>query len=201
MKCRKFIGASYDYCDIDKWVEAPYIRKSFQPEFIQKAAELVIATPGFYELYINGCKITKGELAPYISNPDHICYEDIYDVSALLSEGENALGIILGNGFANQCITSWGYSKVPFRAPLSVTISLEIRGEQQELSVESDETFKIYPSLVLFDMYRYGMCYDAQKEVEGWCSPGFDDIALCRRAKGWSSSLRSLRGRACKGTV
>lgn len=175
MQKRKFIGAAYEYCDINRWVPAPYIRKSFCLNFKLSGARLFIATPGFYELYVNGCKITKGELAPYISNPDHICYEDIYNISGLLKEGENVVGIILGNGFANQCITSWGYSKASFRAPLCVAVSLEILGEQQALFIESDESFKTYMSPVLFDMYRYGMYYDACKEMEGWCSPGFDD--------------------------
>ena len=31
---------------------------------------------GFYKFFVNGKDITKGELAPYISNPDElVCYD------------------------------------------------------------------------------------------------------------------------------
>ncbi len=177
MKRRNFISASNEYCEIDNWIAAPYIRKEFSLTFPPKKAELSIVSSGLYELYINGTRFTKGALAPYISNPDHVCYEDTYDVTKLLHEGENVLGIILGNGFANQCVIAWNYAQATFRAPLSVAVRMDILGPHDELTVESDDTFKTYPSPVLFDMYRYGMHYDACRELEGWNKPGFDDSA------------------------
>ena len=39
---------------------------------------------GFYDLFVNGRKITKGFLAPYISNTDHIAYYDRYDIAPYL---------------------------------------------------------------------------------------------------------------------
>ena len=67
-----------------------------------QSAEIEICGLGFYHLYINGKKITKGELAPYISNPDQLCYYDTYDILPYISEGENVIGIILGNGYYNH---------------------------------------------------------------------------------------------------
>lgn len=175
MNWNHFISADFQYCDLKQWVNAPYIRKSFQVAFLPEKAEVTVCTTGFYELFLNGQKITKGEMAPYISNPDHICYYDTYDISTLLTEGENVIGVILGNGFANQCIDSWQFSKAPFRAPLCVAMKLTACGEGKNMTMETDETFKTHPSPVLFDMYRYGMHYDARLEVEDWCKPGFDD--------------------------
>lgn len=63
---------------------------------------------GFYELYINGIGITKGALAPYISNPDHYCYFDRYDIAEYLSVGENVIGVILGNGFLTLSVERYG---------------------------------------------------------------------------------------------
>ena len=56
---------------------------------------------GIYELYVNGTRITKGLLAPYISNPDDILYYDRYDVKPLLKTGRNVIAILLGNGMRN----------------------------------------------------------------------------------------------------
>ena len=84
----KFIKAQDAMCSFENHVPAPYLRKEFQLDFVPEKAEITICGLGFYELYINGKDITKGPLAPYISNPDDICYYDNYDITDLLKEGE-----------------------------------------------------------------------------------------------------------------
>ena len=71
----------------EKHVNAPYVRKAFSLKGVAAASVSVGAT-GFYELFVNGHKITKGLLAPYISNPDDTVYYDSYDVT----ETEGAAG-------------------------------------------------------------------------------------------------------------
>ena len=171
----KFIKATNEYTTKEKSIPAPYIRKAFHLEFKPENACIQICTPGFYEFYLNGENITKGYLAPYISNPDHICCYDEYDVTKLLKKGKNAIGIILGNGFANQTTDQWNYSKAPFRAPLCVALTLKASYKEQEFTLTSDESFKTHPSGIIYDMYRYGTHYDARLEIDGWCSPEFDD--------------------------
>lgn len=83
----KFVRASDKVCSFAQHVNAPYFRKSFILEEAAQNAEATICGLGFYELYINGKNITKGALAPYISNPDDVCYYDNYDVDALSEKG------------------------------------------------------------------------------------------------------------------
>ena len=174
---KNFIKASDKYLDRDVSVPAPYIRRAFVLDFEPKSTRVAITTPGFYELYVNGKRITKGYLAPYISNPDHfVCYDE-YDITDLVKKGKNAVGIILGNGYANQITPQWEYSSAPFRAPLSVSLTLRSDGDGKSLSLESDESFKCAPSPIVYDMYRYGTHYDARLEIDGWCEADFDDSA------------------------
>lgn len=70
-----FISAGYEYADIEHFLAAPFFRKKFTAAKTVKA-EIVIGAAGFYRLFINGKDITKGELAPYISNPDDLVYYD-----------------------------------------------------------------------------------------------------------------------------
>ena len=98
---KKFIKATDKLCDFDTPVAAPYFRKRFTLDSKPDKAEITICGLGFYELYINGENITKGLLAPYISNVNDICYYDSYDISDKLNEGENTMGILLGNGMRN----------------------------------------------------------------------------------------------------
>ena len=181
-----FIKATDKYTDKSASVAAPYIRKSFSLDFSPKNARVFITASGFYELYINGENITKGYLAPYISNPDDMLCYDEYDVTKHLKKGRNAIGVILGNGFANQCVSSWDFDKASFRAPLCVSLTLEASGEGQTLTVSSDESFRTHPSHIIYDMYRYGTHCDARLEISDWCSPDFDDT-------GWSFVMPAQR--------
>ena len=75
-----YIYAGPAYSTLTEYVPAPYLRKSFHLKTLPEKAELLICGLGFYELYINGRRITKGLLAPYISNPDDLLYYDDYDL-------------------------------------------------------------------------------------------------------------------------
>ena len=173
----KFIKASNEYTDKNKSVPAPYIRRNFTLDFAPECAVVHIVSSGFYELYINGQNITKGYLAPYISNPsDLLCY-DTYDVARYLTKGKNAIGVILGNGFANQTVSSWDFDRADFRAPLCVSLELEASGEGESFILTGDESFKTHPSHITYDMYRYGTHSDARMMIDGWSTPNFDDYS------------------------
>ena len=99
---QRFISASHSYTTLERPVAAPMLRRCFSALKPVRKAEALICGLGFYELYVNGEQVTKGFLAPYISNPDHILYYDRYDLTSFLHPGKNALGVILGNGFLNN---------------------------------------------------------------------------------------------------
>lgn len=174
-KDMQFIKATDKYCSLDEHVAAPIFRKTFELSDEVKAATLEIAVTGFYVLYVNGVDITKGLLAPYIANPDHIVYLDRYDIAPYLHEGKNAIAAILGNGFANQDVTSWEFNVAPFRTAPKLAVSVKIDTPTGVNEFYSDESFKIRDSAYLFDMYRYGVIYDARREEEGFALADFDD--------------------------
>ena len=68
-----FVCAGEKFSTYHKNVPAPLFRKEF---YLKEKAEavLTIGATGFYELYLNGEKITKGYLAPFIANPDHTVF-------------------------------------------------------------------------------------------------------------------------------
>lgn len=181
---RRFIKATEDYCTVEKNVAAPYMRRTFELDFIPERAKISICGLGFYELYINGANVTKGLLAPYISNPDHICYYDDYDITKLLFKGKNVIGVILGNGFINSIGGYiWDFDKAIFRSAPKVALELvaECNG-YEKVCIEADESFKVCPSPITFDDFRYGEYYDARDEIENWNTPDFDDSA-------WESAI------------
>ena len=88
---KQFIGASHQYADYDRQVPAPYLRRSFFLTQKPKITNILVSGLGFYRLFVNGQEITKGILAPYISNPDDLVYFDQYEVSDFCKKGKMSL--------------------------------------------------------------------------------------------------------------
>jgi alpha-L-rhamnosidase len=174
----KFIQATKEFNTFDTAVPAYCFRRALTVETAAKAT-LRVAVCGFYDLWLNGEKLTKGYLAPYISNPNHLVYADEYEIQ--LSAGENVLGLILGNGFQNNPGGYiWDFDSADFRS--APKMALELLDEAGNLLISSDASFLVAPSAILADDYRFGVRYDARREMDGWNCPGFDDSA-------WSPAL------------
>ena len=125
---KRFISATKEYTTLETHVPAPYLRRSFTLDGKPTEARLSICGLGFYVLFVNGERVSKGHIAPYVSNPDHICYYDTFDVADKLTEGENVIGVILGNGMLN-CPGGyvWSFDRVDYRsAPM---LALELNGK------------------------------------------------------------------------
>ena len=182
---KKFIRAAVPFCSFGHHVNAPYLRRSFFLDFKPEKAQIEICGLGFYRLFINGKEITKGKLAPYISNPDQYCYYDVYQVQDELDEGENVIGILLGNGFMNPFGgVVWDFDRADWRGTPRAALEFCARGGGKELIFEADQNFRVHPSPILFDELRMGEHYDANLEVEGWDLPGFND-------SGWENAVEA----------
>jgi len=134
---------------------------------------------------MNGTRITKGFLSPYISNTDDFIYCDEY--LAPVDEGENVIGVILGNGLQNnEGGYIWDFDKAGFRsAPMFAMTVADAEKDSEPVLFESDEQFKTMPSPIRSDDYRFGECYDANYEIKGWNRSGLDD-------SNWSCALRAV---------
>ena len=164
----RFIRATGEYNTFEKHIPAPCFRKTFEAP--GGTGRLVITACGFYELYLNGVRHTKGALAPYVNDPDHILYYDVYDLP--LVPGENVLGILLGNGLQNNPGGYiWDFHLLPCRGAPQFALRLAWEGG----CLESDGSFRTAPSGITFDDYRFGEHFDARREEWGWTEPGFDD--------------------------
>lgn len=174
-----FIAGSKEMCYFDHFVPAPYLRKRILCPEKPVRAELLICGLGFYELFLNGNKRTKGRLAPYITNPDEILWYDMYDVTVDFTAGENVLGLLLGNGMQNAFGGEiWDFQLARFHSAPKVALSLQLTyADGTRACIVSDESFRTAPSPIYFDDLRAGEFYDARDEQPGWNRPGFDDSA------------------------
>ncbi|MBE6733075.1 MAG: hypothetical protein E7561_03670 [Ruminococcaceae bacterium] len=165
----RFFHANTEYNTFKKHVSAPILRKAFS--YTSGKVNVKVIGLGFYRLFVNGKDITKGELAPFIANPDHIVYLDEYDITEHLSEGENVVGLMLGNGMQSTDVKYWGFCENVFRSAPKFSFSLTV--DDEELFDAGDFLWSESP--YYFDDLRSGVFYDARLEQKGWCEKGFDD--------------------------
>ena len=190
----KFIKATEAFTTFEHYVPSPYFRKCFEVSESARATVMISAI-GFYELYINGKRITKGFFAPYISNPEDIVYYDEYTVE--LEKGKNVIAVQLGNGIVNNPGGYiWDFQKASFRSAPSFALSLSYTDENgNQIIIESGEDFKTAPSPIFFDDYRFGEYYDANLEIKDWNNSCLDDSA-------WGNAILSKaptgEARICK---
>lgn len=169
---KNFVCEDIAYSNYIKNVPAPLFRKSFILDEVPESAEILICGLGFYDLFVNGKKITKGYLAPYISNSDHICYYDKYDIAKYLVTGENVIGVMLGDGHQVGKTASWDFVyNVTNSAPL-LALTAEIKCKNTTLTFDAED-FVCKKGPIIFNDLRSGVFYDARLEEDGWNMPGF----------------------------
>ena len=171
----QFIAATTEYNTKEKSVPLYYFRKTFKVTKKIASAALIIGSLGYYEVHLNGEDITKGQMAPYRSNPDHYVYFDRYEVS--LRRGKNVLAMLLGNGFQCSVVPKyWDFEILPWRSAPAVAFELKIiYADGTEEVIASDETAKVAPSPILFNDFHFGEYYDARMEIPQWDTPDFND--------------------------
>lgn len=156
---------------------APYFRKSFAVDKKIKSARAYIAVAGLYELHLNGERVGDHELDPMYTRFDRRNLYVTYDVTELLKEGKNAIGVLLGNGWYNHQSTAvWYFHQAPWRARPKFCLDLRLTYEDGSTEViGSDRDWKTALSPVIFNSIYTAEHYDARQEIPAWDQADFDD--------------------------
>ncbi len=181
----KFISAGNECSTYKKHIPSPLFRRVYEFGEKPQTAEINICGLGFYRLFVNGKEITKGLLAPYISNPDHYIYYDNYDVAPYLQSGKNVIGVELGNGMQNPFShVMLEFQKARWLGAPRFALSFEGKDGGKEFCFEVDNAYKWTYGPCFFDDWHCGCFYDARRELNGWSEPEFDD-------SGWNIPTRA----------
>lgn len=161
-------------------VNAPIMRKSVNVGKEVKRARLYATARGAYWFYINGQRVGDGYLNPGWTDFRHRIMYNTYDVTQMLRQGNNALGIELGHGWFCDDFgwagAMWG-DQYGYKPSALAMIKVEYTDGTNETFV-TDNTWKVYNGGPLYVNNLYhGVIYDAQREVDGWKEPGFNDAA------------------------
>jgi alpha-L-rhamnosidase len=156
---------------------APWFRKDFTTAKTIHSARAYIAVGGLYELYINGEKVGNHRLDPTYTRFDRRILYVTHDVTKMIKEGENAIGVLLGNGWYNHQSTAvWYFHEAPWRARPKFCMDLHITYSDSTKQIISTETnWKTSLSDVIFNSIYTAEHQDARLKQKGWNNTGFDD--------------------------
>jgi alpha-L-rhamnosidase len=165
---------------IETRAAAPLLRRSFNVPGPVASARLFICGLGYYEAWMNGCRVGDHVLDPAQTDYEKRVFYVAHDVTSLVRDGENALGVMLGNGWYNQDRVWGGFSYgVPkLFAELHLTFT---DGSTQVIL--TDQQWRASSGPVTDNNIYAGEVYDARLEQSGWNKPGFDDSAWGIAAK------------------
>ena len=158
-------------------LSARYFRTQFRSDKEVKRAIANIIGLGLYELYINGTKIGNQVLAPVPTDYTKSVVYNTFDVTDKISKGDNAVGVVLGNGrfytmrqnYKPYKIKNFGYPKLIFQ------LEVEYKDGTHQ-TIVSNDSWKITADGPIRSNNEYdGEEYDATKEFPGWNKIGFDD--------------------------
>ena len=166
----KFICAGEKYASFRRKVPAPWFKKNIQLKSDIAKGSITICGLGFYELFIDGKRITKSYLAPYIANSDDVIFYDNYDITDLISGDSCELTFLLGNGMQNAFGGFiWDFHKAAFRSAPKLAFAVEILYADGTVQViEADESVLTRPSKIIRDDLRLGEIYDATFDEGKW---------------------------------
>lgn len=153
----------------------PLLRKDFRVAKPVKQATVFISGLGHFEMHINGKKTGDHFLDPgWTQYAKHAQYVT-FDITSQLQNGENALGVMLGNGF--YYIPGERYRKLTgaYGFPKMIAKLLIEYKDGSTAVIVSDNSWKTAASPIYFSSIYGGEDYDANREKEGWDRPGFND--------------------------
>jgi len=149
---------------------AGLFRKDFAVHKTIKSARLYIACGGLYELSLNGKKVSNHILDPMFTRYDRRNLYVTYDVTRELQQGENNLGVLLGNGWYNHQSTAvWFFDKAPWRQRPCFCMELHIAyTDGTSAVIATDKSWQTTFSNITFNSIYTGEYAGARLHDTAW---------------------------------
>ena len=151
------------------------LRKEFCVKNKIEKARLYITAFGLYEAWINGRRVGDEYFTPGWTTYQKCLQYQTYDVTDLIQQGENSIGVYLGDGWFRGYI-SYIYERNVYGKNLALFAQLEVTYlDGSTETIVSDNSWKSSTGPILESDLFNGETYNALLEKTGWDSPGFND--------------------------
>ncbi|MHB8972279.1 MAG: family 78 glycoside hydrolase catalytic domain [Pirellulaceae bacterium] len=157
---------------------ARMLRKEFTVTRPVARAMVYVSGLGLSELYLNSDKVGDHVLSPALTDYSKRVHYVTFDVTPQIRQGDNTLGVWLGNGrfFAPRAMTpanmvGYGYPKLLLQLVVDY-----VDGKRD--TIVSDGSWKLTTDGPIVANNEFdGEEYDARRELPGWTLSEFDDQA------------------------
>jgi alpha-L-rhamnosidase len=163
-----------------QWMIGGELRRSFRIEGKVARARLYAAALGYNEVHVNGARVGDSVLDPAWTDYHKRVLYSTYDVTHQVQSGENAIGALLGGGWATLGTGTLGGKPYFPQAALLLQLNVDL-SDGRRISVTSNGSWKTQHGPVVSDNVYDGEIYDSRLETPGWDEAGFDD-------SGWQSA-------------
>ena len=157
---------------------APYMRKTFTVSRKPVKARAYISAGGLFVLSVNGKRVGDHFLDPVYTRYDRRCKYVTFDITPLLQNGINTVGVVLGNGWYNhQAYAVWDYERAPWRQRPAMCMDIRITYDDGSVeTVPSDLTWRTSADVPLvYNNIYTGEHFDFRINPKGWDTAQFDD--------------------------
>ncbi len=154
-------------------VQVPALRRSFEVTRPILSARLYITALGVYDVEINGTRAIDVELAPGWTDYRKRVYYQTFDVTRLLHSGENAIGVLLGDGWYCGALGVADRQQYGDRPLLLAQLEIAL-ADGSVLRVGTDDLWKWHRSSILYSDILHGESVDARQYLGAWTAPGYD---------------------------
>ncbi|PPF57274.1 alpha-L-rhamnosidase [Clavibacter michiganensis] len=151
------------------------VRRRFRVDAPIASARLHATAHGVFEAEINGARVGDDVLAPgWTSYASRLRYRT-YDVTDLLTEGDNVIGAWLGDGwYRGRLGFNGGYHDL-YGTDLSFIGQLEITlADGTTRRIATDASWEASPSPIVFGGLYDGERYDQRLDDPAWSTPAAD---------------------------
>jgi alpha-L-rhamnosidase len=152
------------------------LRRSFQESKGIVSARLYATALGAYKFNINGKAVGDQILAPgWMDFREHVPYQ-VYDVTAQLKTGKNAISTYLAPGWYSTPLMWFRQSNNYGNTPPAVKAQLRLVHSDGSVEwISTDESWKADVSPILSAEIYDGETYDARQVQPGWDTASFSD--------------------------
>lgn len=154
---------------------SPLFRKQFSINKKIVSATAYVTAHGLYEAQINGKRISDAYFTPgWTAYKKRLQYQ-VYDVTAMLAKGNNAIGVALGNGWYRGII-GFSNNQNVYGKDIALLFQLQISySDGSSEMILSDGSWKSSTGSIRYSEIYNGETIDAREEKAGWALAGYDD--------------------------
>ncbi|MEP7141775.1 MAG: family 78 glycoside hydrolase catalytic domain [Ferruginibacter sp.] len=169
-----------------KWIQAggiedsvkrpsPLFRKQFTLSKKVKSATAFITSHGLYEAFINGQRVGDAWLTPGWTTYNKRLQYQLYDVTSLLQNDKNAIGVALGSGWYRGSL-AWENNKNIYGKELGLLFQLQLTfTDGSTETIISDENWRSSIGEIRSSEIYNGEENDAREAKAGWTTASYDD--------------------------